>query len=443
MPPETHDVLTLNAFDGRGGGRLDSATRALLARRTRNFGAASVLFYRAPLNLVRAEGVWVHTADGRRYLDAYNNVPSVGHSHPRVAKAIAEQSGRVSVSTRYLQEVIERYAERLKATLPKSLSNIVLVCSGSEANDLALRLARQATSGVGFIVSEAAYHGNTAAVAEISPAALKRGGVPKHVRTVPAPCRQAYGNDIAGGFAAAVASAAAALKKSGVPLAGLICDTIFSSDGIHAEPCGLLAPAVKAARAAGGVFIADEVQPGFARTGEHMWGFGRHGLTPDIVTMGKPMGNGFPMAGVATRPGILTKFCAATGYFNTFGGSPVAAAAGLAVLDVIADEDLQGNALRVGDALRERLAELAQRDGRIAAVRGAGLFLGVEFCRAGDLNQPDPKTASCVINGMRDGGVLIGAAGRHANVLKIRPPLCLTSAHADLLVTALAATLAA
>ena len=308
MAAKTQRILSLNAYAGARSAKLDADTREMLARRKRNFGASSVLFYREPLSIVRAEGMWMFAADGRRYLDTYNNVPSIGHSHPRVVEAIAEQSAKVSVSTRYLQEVIEEYAERLKATLPKALSNLVLTCTGSEANDLAMRIAKSATGGRGFIVTESAYHGNTAAVTEISPSILAHARRPRHVRIVKPPSPAAYGEDVAGGFAAAVEAAIASLKRAGMPTAALIFDSIFSSDGVYADPPGFIVPAVKAVRAAGGLFIADEVQPGFARTGDHMWGFGRHGVVPDIVTMGKPMGNGYPMAGLAARPELVSAF---------------------------------------------------------------------------------------------------------------------------------------
>ncbi|MBM3481718.1 MAG: aminotransferase class III-fold pyridoxal phosphate-dependent enzyme [Alphaproteobacteria bacterium] len=434
---EVRHALSLNAFEREAKAGLDAETKALLERRERNFGAASVLFYRAPLNIVAAEGAWMVAADGRRYLDAYNNVPSIGHSHRRVAEAIAKQSATVNTSTRYLNEIIETYAERLKATLPKSLSNVALTCSGSEANDLAMRIASAASGAEGFIVTETAYHGNTTAVTEISPSALKPGRLRRHVRLVPAPGRAAYGDDIAGGFGKAVEQAIAALARDGLKPAALICDSIFSSDGVFADPKGFMAPAVKAMRAAGGLFIADEVQPGFGRTGDHMWGFGRHGLTPDIVTMGKPMGNGFPIAGLATTPKRLAAYCTEVGYFNTFGGNPVAAAAGLAVLDVLRDEGLQENARVIGAELRERIAALRQRCPGISEVRGAGLFIGVEFSHDGDLARPDAETATRVINGMRDRGVLIGAAGRFGNILKIRPPLCFKSEHIATLIEAL------
>jgi len=307
MAAEMKPILEMNAY---AGGETDDP---LLARRQRNFGAASVLFYQRPLEMVRGEGCWMEAADGTRYLDFYNNVPSVGHCHPGVVEAVSRQMGRLNINSRYLVEGVERYLERLKATFPPEVSNVVLCCSGSEANDLALRVAQASTGARGAVVTEAAYHGNTAASTELSPSAWKRGGAPAHIRIVPAPSATAYGNDIAGGFAAAVAAAAADLHAEGHGLAALVCDTIFSSDGVHADPPGFLAAAAAAARAAGGLVLADEVQPGFARTGR-MWGFERHDLIPDLITMGKPMGNGFPMAGMAARPAHLAAFCEGVGW---------------------------------------------------------------------------------------------------------------------------------
>ena len=431
-------ILDMNAFNGPGTVADDGS---LLSRRLRNFGAASVLFYNDPIEMVRGAGVWMHAADGRRFLDFYNNVPSVGHCHPRVVAAIAEQAAVLNINTRYLNERVETYLEALTATLPDSLSNGVLSCSGSEANDLALRVAMKATGGTGVVVTDSAYHGNTALVTDISPSAWKTGTAPAHVRVVPAPSERHYGDTVAEGFATAVAEAFAALGSAGIRPAVFICDSIFSSDGVHADPPGFLAGAVDAARAAGAMYIADEVQPGFARTGAALWGFQRHGVTPDMVTMGKPMGNGFPMAGTFTRPELLAEFCEDVGYFNTFGGNPVAAAAGLAVLDVIREEALQANAATVGAGLRDALRALACDHPIIGEVRGAGLFLGLEICGTDPARTPDPARAAALIQRLAANGVLIGAAGRYGNVLKVRPPLCLSAADADVFLAALAKSL--
>lgn len=436
MAATKRQILDLNAFEA---GRADTPDDPLLRRRLRNSGSASVLFYRQPIELVSASGAWVVARDGKRYLDFYNNVPSVGHCHPRVVFAVAEQMSRLNINTRYLTARVDDYIDRLKATLPAQLSNVILACSGSEANDLALRIAVKATGGTGFIVTDSAYHGNTAWVTDISPAALKQRPLPEHVVSVPAPGHLgAKPNETGKAFASAVQRAIRELKGRGHKLAAFICDSIFSSDGIFADPKGFLAPAVEQARKAGALYIADEVQPGFARTGDTFWGFARHGVTPDIVTMGKPMGNGFPMSGMATRPDLLDCFCRDTGYFNTFGGNPVAAAAGSAVLEVIEEERLQQNALETGAYLKECLTQLSVSNAAIGAVRGAGLFIGIDIESDGE---PDARGAVRIIDAMKDRGVLIGAAGPFANTLKVRPPLCLSRREADIFVDALAASL--
>jgi 4-aminobutyrate aminotransferase-like enzyme len=434
MKTEATQILALNAFREAPPGALDDETAALVERRKKTFGAASVLFYREPLTMVRAEGAHLYASDGRRYLDFYNNVPTVGHSHPKVVDAVCKQLAEINIHSRYLHDTVHDYAEKLLATFPPELSNVVFTCTGSESNDLALRIAKKASGGTGFIVTETAYHGNTAAVTEISPSSYKTGAPPQHIRTVPAPDPRRFPGKPGTGFAKAVRDAIAAMEADGIRLAGLIADSIFSSDGVFADPRGFLAPAVKAVRKAGGLFIADEVQPGFGRTGSGMWGFARHGVQPDIVTMGKPMGNGYPIAGLVTRPALLSAFAEDFGYFNTFAASPAAAAAGLAVLEIIQEEGLIENASVVGAHLGGHLLELSTRYPVISAVRGAGLYLGVEFSRDADFNTPAPDLASTMINGLRERDILIGAAGRYGNVLKIRPPLCVTKGHADELV---------
>ncbi len=432
MKSQELQILSLNAFSGSTGPMAPDVA-ALVERRRASFGAGSVLFYDEPLRMVRAEGAYLHASDGRAYLDFYNNVPTVGHCHPKVVEAVRAQIGELNIHSRYLFDVSHDYAEKLLATFPPALSNVVLTCTGSESNDFALRLARKISGGEGIIVTRTAYHGNTAAVTEVSPSSYKNGAPPRHVRMVPAPDPALFGNDVAQGFADAVRAEIAALEADGIRFAGLLVDTIFSSDGVYADPPGFLKPAVEVTRAAGGLFIADEVQPGFGRTGTGMWGFSRHGVVPDIVTMGKPMGNGYPIAGVVTRPEILAAFCADFGYFNTFAGSPAACAAGLAVLEVIEEDGLIANAARVGRHLEARLKRLQAR-APITAVRGAGLYIGVEF---GTEKGPAPEIAKGLINGLRQHGILIGAAGRYGNVLKIRPPLCVTTGHVDMLVDAL------
>jgi len=437
----TKQILALNRFDARHAEGLGVELESLIARRQATFGASSVLVYERPIRMVRAEGVWMFDADGRRYLDVYNNVASVGHCHPRVVNAIAKQAATLNTNTRYLYDNVHDYAERLLATFPRPLANIVFTCTGSESNDLALRLTNAFTGGTGFVVTGTAYHGNTEAVTAVSPSSFKTGTVPPHVRTVPPPDPYRHPtNDVGSRFAEDIAKAIADLERNGVKFSGLLVDSIFSSDGIYADPAGFLKRAVEVVHDAGGLVISDEVQPGFGRTGTAMWGFQRHGVEPDIVTMGKPMGNGFPVGGVVTRPEILEPFCATTGYFNTFGGNPVAAAAGLAVLDVIEDEGLIGNANQIGGQLRAGIRELAGRHPGIGDVRSAGLFIGIEFSLPGTTD-PDAAAASYAINALKERGVLIGAAGAYGNVLKVRPPLCFSRDNADLFLETLDAVL--
>lgn len=408
--------------------------QALVQRRARVLGPAYRLFYDTPLHAVRGEGVWLYDADGKRHLDAYNNVASIGHCHPHVVEAIARQAGALNTHTRYLHEGVLDYAERLLATMPAELAHAMFTCTGSEANDLAMRIARAHTKAEGLIVTRFAYHGVTASIAEASPSLGKFVQLGDAVRTVPAPdsYRIAPG-DLGRAFAQGVREAIADLKAHGIRPAALMVDTVFSSDGIFTDPPGFMAEAVEAVREAGGLFIADEVQPGLGRTGDAFWGFQRHGVVPDIVTMGKPLGAGHPLAGLAVRPDVLAAFGRECRYFNTFGGNPVSMAAGMAVLDVIEREGLMANARRVGSHLRHRLRELAQRHALIGDVRGAGLFTGVEL--VADRAARTPATAQCarVVNALRDRGVLLSSTGEHASTLKIRPPLVFSEANADLL----------
>ena len=415
------------------------STRDLIARRSRLLGPAYRLFYDQPVQFVRGEGVWLCDAAGHRYLDAYNNVASVGHCHPQIVQAIARQAAVLNTHTRYLHETVLDFAEKLLSTFPPEIGHVMFTCTGSEANDLALRVAQTCTGGTGFIVTANAYHGVTSALAELSPSL----GLPlpegSHVRLVPAPSSAADAGDV---FAHHVRSALADMKKSGIRPAALLVDTIFSSDGVFADPPGFLRPAVEAVRAEGALFIADEVQPGFGRCGEQMWGFARHGLVPDLVTMGKPMGNGHPVAGMAARPELLAEFGRRSRYFNTFGGNPVSAAAGIAVLDVIESEGLMQNAQRTGSYLVKLLGLLQARHPLIAEIRGAGLFVGVELRHGGPTGAPAAAEAARVVNLLRERRVLISSAGPHGNVLKIRPPLPFGTEHADLLVETLDQALA-
>ncbi len=408
---------------------------AILARRARVLSPTYRLFYEQPLQLVRAEGVWMYDERGRAYLDAYNNVPVVGHCHPYVVDALTRQARTLNTHTRYLAELPLQLAEELLATMPPELGNVVFTCTGSEANDLAVRIAKAVTGGTGFIITDFSYHGVTDVLSGMSPE--DGGPLGPGVYAVPSPAG-------AGGpaaFAEHVRECLERMRAEGVSLAALLTDTIFSSDGVYADPRGFLAEAVRHVQAAGGLFIADEVQPGFGRLGETMWGFQRHGVVPDLVTMGKPMGNGHPVAAVAARPGVLARFAKRRHYFNTYGGNSVSCAAALAVLHVIREENLLENARRTGEYLKRGLEALAERNPAIGEVRGAGLFLGVEL-------RPNPASGlvgsaetSRVVNGMCRHGVLVGSTGRHGDVLKIRSPLTFERQHADLLLGALEQTL--
>jgi 4-aminobutyrate aminotransferase-like enzyme len=404
---------------------------ALLARRARVLAPTYQLFYEQPLQIVRAEDVWMYDESGRRYLDAYNNVPVVGHCHPQVVEALARQARTVNTHTRYLAEQPLQLAEELLATLPPELGSAIFTCTGSEANDLAVRISKAVTGGSGFIVTEFAYHGATDVIAGMSP----EDGNPlgPGVYTVPPP----LGASGDGDFGAQVGACLERMRADGVRLAAMLVDTIFASDGVVPEPRGFLADAARRVHDAGGLFIADEVQPGFGRLGEAMWGFQRHGVVPDLVTTGKPMGNGHPIAAVAGRAGVFAEFARGRRYFNTYGGNSVSCAAALAVLQVIRAENLLENAQRSGEYLRRGLRELALRHTAIREVRGAGLFIGVELGANSASGLAGAAETRRIVNAMCRRGVLVGSTGRNANVLKIRPPLTLEPQHADLLLDAL------
>jgi 4-aminobutyrate aminotransferase-like enzyme len=429
----------VNAFNIAQLDALAPRERRLIERRRATLGPAYRLQYAKPIEIVRGEGVWLFDADGRRILDAYNNVPSVGHCHPRVVEAIARQAATLNTNTRYLDSKILDYAERLLGTHHPELTNVMFTCTGSEANDLALRAARYHTGAEGVIISRHAYHGTTAATASISPTLGRHVPVGQEVRTVRLPFGVAA-DTAAEWLRREVTTAIADLERHGVKLAALLVDTIFASDGILSHPRGVLGPAVDAVHAAGALFIADEVQPGFGRTGDAMWGYQRHGLRPDIAVMGKPMGNGLPIGAIAARSEVLDRFGRETRYFNTFGGNSVSIAAAAAVLDVIQDEDLIARASSVGSGLRSRIETAIVGRSAFGEVRGAGLYLGLDLIRD---DERDPTAmASAFVNTMRNHGVLISATGVHGQTLKIRPPLVFTEGHVDAFMVAFGATMA-
>lgn len=420
-----------------GGTRAAVPTDELARRRRAVLGSALTdLSYADPVHVVRGEGVWLFDAHGRRLLDAYNNVPVAGHCHPRVTEAIVRQTRALNTHSRYLYEPLVELAERLVASMPPEvgLDAVMLVNSGSEANEVAWRLATSVTGRRGAVVTEHAYHGVTTAVADLSPEEWPEGFRPPNVETIPPPGSSAWTDT-------EVARAVERLHDRGFELAATYIDSGFTSDGIRIPgPKEVVAIAAQT-RAAGGLLVADEVQAGHGRSGEHLWAFAQYGITPDVVTLGKPMGNGYPVAATITRTEIFDSFPRSAHVFSTFGGNPVAARAALAVLDVIEDERLIANAARVGAQLLGSLDALRDRHPSIAGVRGRGLLVGLELVAAGPERAPDSGLAERVVDAMRANGVLIGRTGRHGNVLKIRPPLVFASDHADLVVDTLAAVL--
>jgi 4-aminobutyrate aminotransferase-like enzyme/Ser/Thr protein kinase RdoA (MazF antagonist) len=415
------------------------------AARRSHLGRSLSLSYRAPLKIVRGFGQYLYDETGRAYLDVYNNVPLVGHSHPRVVRAVQEQIALLNTNTRYLHDNVNRYAQRLTRLLPSPLRVCFFVNSGSEANELALRLARTHTGREGVIVLEHAYHGHTTTLVDVSPYKFDgpggRGRRPwVHVAPIPDDYRGPYRRDdpeAGPKYARQVGEIAARCQP-----AAFLAETLPSVAGQIVFPPGYLTEAYRHVRAAGGLCIADEVQTGFARLGTHFWGFETQAVVPDIVVLGKPIGNGFPLAAVVTSEAIAASFDNGMEFFSTFGGNPVACAAGLAVLDVLEDERLQERALRVGVHLKQRLARLTTSRPLVGDVRGAGLYLGVELVRERATREPATAEAAHVTNRLRELGILTGTDGPHENVLKLRPPLVFSEADAERFADALDAVLA-
>ncbi len=417
-------------------------TETLIARRARLMGPNVPTFYDSPLHLVRGQGVWVWDAAGKRYLDCYNNVPHVGHCHPHVVAAIAAQSAVLNTHTRYLHDGVLHYIDRLTATLGHGISQAIMVCTGSEANDIALRMAQAVTGKTGIIATDNTYHGNTTATSALSTRRPPVGGYPGHVRLVPAPdsLRPVGGTNAAQAqaFAGHVAAAIVELQASPFGFSGLMICPVFANEGCPAVTPGFLDPAIAAVRAAGGLVLCDEVQPGFGRLGSHFWGHDWIGIAPDVVTVGKPMANGYPAAAVLARPAVMAAFRQAFGYFNTFGGNPVSAAACMATLDVIEGEGLQANAAAVAPYMLERLRAL--RHPLLTEVRGNGFFFCAEFVTDAAMT-PATAFAAAVVECMVEKGVLINRIGRHMNTLKLRPPMPFSRENADQVADALTAAL--
>jgi 4-aminobutyrate aminotransferase-like enzyme len=401
--------------------------QSILEKRRRLLGHNLSIAYEEPVNIVRGEMQYLYDDEGRRYLDAYNNVAHVGHCHPKVVAAGQQQMELLNTNTRYLNDLIIRYAENLTATLPDPLSVCFFVNSGSEANELAIRLARAHTKARDMIVLDHAYHGNTTTLIDLSP--YKHDGPggdgpPSWVQKVPLPASENDAQHIA--------------DRCSERLCGFIAESMPSVAGQIVLPDGYLEKVYDAVRAAGGVCIADEVQTGYGRIGTHFWGFEKYGIVPDIVVLGKPIGNGHPIGAVITTPAIADSFDNGMEFFSTFGGNNVSCAIGLKVLEVVQEEKLQSHALQVGERLFKGLRDLQQQHEIISDVRGSGLFLGVELVKDGTAATIE---ANRIVNRMREHAILLGTDGPFHNVLKIRPPMPFSKDDADLLLSTMAQVL--
>ena len=424
--------------------------RELLATRRQHLGRNLSISYKEPLHIVRAAKQFLYDIDGYAYLDVVNNVCHVGHCHPHVVRAAQRQMAVLNTNTRYVYDGLTEYAERLCATLPEPLRVCFFVNSGSEANDLALRLARAYTGRADTICLDVAYHGNLNSLIDISPYKFDgpggKGAPPTtHIALMPDPYRGRYtgmGWETGAKYADHVRELVAQVQGNGNGVAAFIAESVLGCGGQIVLPDGYLAEAYKHVRAAGGICIADEVQVGFGRVGTHFWGFETQGVVPDIVTMGKPIGNGHPLGAVVTTPEIADAFANGMEYFNTFGGNPVSCAVGLAVLDVIEQEGLQAHSLRVGNRLMTGLRDLMPKYPLIGDVRGLGLFVGIELVLDREQKLPAGDHASYVANRMRDHGILISTDGPDHNVLKLKPPIVFDEQDADRLVATLDKVLA-
>lgn len=447
--PRVTPILSQNACDLEA---MDSGpAAALVQQRLNTMGPMSMLFYQQPLEPVRADGVWLYDADGGAYLDVYNNVPVLGHCHPAVVESVARQLSTLNTHTRYLNREMHEYSERVLDSIGVSDGRLVFTCSGSEANDLAIRLAQRVTDKTGVIVSEAAYHGNTSLVTQVSPSSYKSGTVPDWVEVLSLDQLLDQPDESKQGVAiqsvlVQLEQAIERLDQRGYGCAALLVDSVFSSDGVLTHPQGFLMPMVERVQKQGGWWIADEVQPGFGRCGESLWGFQRHRIDhgdpmPDAVTLGKPMGNGFPVAGLIASKQAFAELNQAIGYFNTFGGSHAAIAAATAVWQVLETEELPYQAMQVGHYLGDGLSHLCKSLPTAHMARGVGLFWGMDLQFGEQRGVSDTNFTSAVINHLRQQGVLIGAAGKTGNTLKIRPPLCFEKQHVDHFLEALAYSL--
>ena len=394
-------ILESNSFNVANIDSLEGDLKSLVERRT-VLGPCYRLFYQKPLHLVRGKGTRLFDADGTEYLDMYNNIPSMGHSNPAITEAVTGQLQLLNTHTRYVHENILDYAEDLLSTMPEEIDRVMFMCSGSEANDLAVRCAQFYTGGEGIIVTGEAYHGNTALISGLSPSIGKSAAMSRTMRMIPSP------------------------------------DTFrLETDDLGAWMCEQISIQIQDMRRHG---IADEVQPGFCRTGDAFWGFARHGIVPDIVTMGKPMANGIPCSAMAIKSKVLDAFAQDNPYFNTFAGNPVSMAAAQAVLNYIRENDILEHTRAMGEKIRAAVSDIATRHPELADVRGAGLFTGIEVVRPGT-KEADRPFAVSLIEKLRENHVLISLCGPYGNVLKVRPPLVFDGSDLDMFASALEASL--
>lgn len=428
-------IMDSNSYKAANESMLDQHTKEMIHKREQLLGSSYRLFYRKPVNIVRGQGGYLWDAEGNKYLDMYNNVVGVGHCNPAVVKAVTEQMQQLNTHTRYLHDRIISYSEELLAMMPEQIDHVMYMCTGSEANDLALRVAEKYTSGTGIIISQEAYHGTSALTSGCSPALGAGQPLLPNVRTIVTPDYFRHGGteeEFTAWYAGEMQKKIDELAEVGYKFSCFLADSIFSSDGVHPNPVGFLKAAVDVIHKNGGVFIADEVQPGFARTGDAFWGFERHGIIPDMVTMGKPMGNGIPVSALAAKHEVLDAFSEELPYFNTFGGNPVSITAAQAVLKYIKEEKLQEHCRTVGAKLLAAFKDVQSRHAEsVGDVRGAGLFLGFELTKNDAAKTPDQGKALDIIEMLRDEHILTSVAGPYGNVLKIRPPMVFQESDID------------
>lgn len=417
----------------------------LIRRRDRYLGKGAPLFYSSPIHIVRGEGAWLFDADGKRYVDMYNNVPCVGHANPYVVEAMHKQAATLNVHSRYLHEGVVDFAQRLVGLHHESIQSVVFSCTGTEANEVAMTMARIATNGQGFICTDAAYHGNSQQVGQLSRVPVDQTQH-KNIRSIPFPqlyrplAKDVSEADLTALYLDKIARAIEGFRDDDIPFAGMLVCPLLANEGLPDIPAGFMHQAASMVRDAGGLFIIDEVQSGYCRSGQ-WWGYEVMNVVPDIVTMGKPMGNGLPLAAVAAPRDMVEQYRARARYFNTFASTPLQAAVGMAVLDVIEQESLASRAAELGQYLRTELSAMVQACPHLAEVRGYGLFIGLEWVVDKQSKEPDREGAVALVDAMKDKGFLMSNAGAMGNVVKIRPPLVFDKAQGDAFLQAMEETL--